>query len=126
MTKWQAFRHSFHKNVIMKKKYKAFITAFIDPSYRRSINRLRELTKDCTREEVQYIGVEHLVHGHKIIYVGYALGLFAVAKDLPMIRVVYDVQQNRYVVVDGNHRLPALLSYARAIGASAIQCEVML
>lgn len=116
---------SFHKNVIVKKKYKSFLMAIVNPNMRRDLNRMYELTKNCTRTDLKSIPVNSLRHGHQVVYPDYALSLFAGAKDLPRIRVVYDPARDVYVVVDGNHRLPALLTYARHSNYEYIECEVL-
>lgn len=127
MTKWRAFCRSFHKNVIVKKKYKAFGHLLFDREYRASIEKLHQLTKNCTKNEVKPVHIDDLVPGHKIVYPAYALSLFGVANNLPKIRVVYDNERHKYVVVDGNHRLPALILYAstRGLYKDVLFCEVI-
>jgi hypothetical protein len=125
MTKWQAFLRSTYKNVIVKRKYRAFMALLFDPSYRRDLNKLHELTKYTTNKEMRAINADSLVPGHRIVYPIYALGLFSVAKDLPPIRVVFDAVQGKYVVIDGNHRLPALVAWARTTDSKSLTCEVI-
>lgn len=125
MTKWRAFLRSTHKNVIVKRKYRAFLALLFDSSYRRDLNKLHELTKYTTNKEMRAISADALVPGHRIIYLGYALSLFSVAKDLPPIRVVFDAIQGKYVVIDGNHRLPALVTWARTTESKSLNCEVI-
>lgn len=125
MTKFKAFVRSFYKNIIVKRKYRALMALLFDSTYRRDINNLHLLTKNCTKKEVERIHVDALVAGHRVIYPGYALDLFGMVETLPAIRVVKDPTRNKYVVVDGNHRLPALLMHARSSGSYSVICEVI-
>lgn len=124
MTKFKAFCRSFHKNVIVKRKYRAFWTLLIDRHYRADLDRLFELTKDCTKREQRELEVKDLVHGHRVVYEAYALELMRSKDSIPMIRVVFDPVSHKYVVVDGNHRLPAIKTRAMA-GETKVVCEVI-
>jgi len=125
LRKLQQFVRSFHKNVIVKRKYKAFLMIFTNATMRRDLNKLYTLSRDCTKREFRPIHINALRHGHAIVYPDYALSLFATARNLPAIRVVFDPVEAVYIVIDGNHRLPALLAYARHSNHEYINCEVM-
>ena len=122
MSKMTRFAKGFYKNVILRHKYKAFLLVIFSSQYRRDLNRLYLLTKGCTRSDLRPIHMDNIVHGHQIVYPGYALSLFSIASSLPPIRVVFDQTQHKFVVVDGNHRLPAL---KMAFNGEFIECEVM-
>ena len=125
MSRWKSFARSFKKNVIGKKKYKAFAMLLFDREYRASINHLFFLTRGCTKSEIVRIDCRSLIPGHKVVYPAYALDLFSKTDELPPIRVVFDRVKQKYVVVDGNHRLPALLLRALASESKTIECELI-
>lgn len=124
MTKFERWWRSFKKNVIQKRKFKAYLQYFFDSEYRSQIDRLFELTKHCTRKEYEQIPIWQLEHGHKITYPKYERALILNDEiDLEPIRVI----QNGivFVVVDGNHRLAALRSRAKKYGTQFVLCEVL-
>jgi hypothetical protein len=128
MKKFKAFCRSFYKNVIVKKKVRGFFYLFFTKEGRTAVERLWELTKNCTRIEVVTLDYECIQPGHRIIYKKYADYLLKNCREIkiPMIRVVADPTcKGRFIVVDGNHRLPALKERARR-SYRVIKCEVMV
>lgn len=124
MTKYERWWRSFKKNIIKKKKFKAYFQYYIDSEYRAQINRLFEITKDCTSKSLEYVPVWQLEHGHKITYPDYELQLMRDdSVDLEPIRVVQ--QGIVFVVIDGNHRLNAIRSRAKRYGTELVLCEVL-
>jgi hypothetical protein len=100
--------------------------SLVDPSYRAQLNRLYELTKESSRMEIRYVKTALLVPGHKIIYPGYVLKLLRDESiELEPIRVIES--NGRFIVVDGNHRLPAIMERAKKRRfTSFTKCEVYL
>jgi hypothetical protein len=99
--------------------------SFIDLEYRAQINRLYDLTKNSKGTEMRLIRTSLLVHGHKIIYHGYAESLMLDdTTPLEPIRVVHSY--GKYIVVDGNHRLPAIIARAERLKTEFTQCEVII
>lgn len=115
MKKLKAFCKSFYKNIIVKRKFKALYLLMFNREFRARLEVLHELTKNCTRTEIREIHWGLIKPGHQLIYRGYAAFLRENEKtmDIPMIRVVQiNSTGTYYVVVDGNHRLPALAQRA--------------
>lgn len=124
MTKFQRWWHSFKKNVIQKKKFKAYLQYYWDSEYRNQINYLFEITRNCTKKEIEQIPIWQLVHGHKVTYPDYERMLVMNDHiDLEPIRVVQ--HGISFVVVDGNHRLAALRSRSKKYGIQYATCEVL-
>lgn len=124
MKKFKAFCRSFHKNVVVMGKWRAFFFVTFTKEGRSSINKLFELTKNCRTNTIESIHWSRIIPGHRIIYTKYAKGLedHELYLDIPMIRVVKN--HRYYVVVDGNHRLPAFIKRAKRTN-DLIKCEVM-
>ncbi len=109
MKKFFAFCKSFYKNVIIKRKFKAFWLILTDPEFKANLNRLHDLCKGKKRLVTRRISKDRIVPGHRIVYPAYAQSLVG-AVYIPPIKVVYDSKRRKYVIVDGNHRLPAILA----------------
>lgn len=132
MKKYIRMAKSFYKNIIVKRKFKSYWQSFVDPEYRAQLNELYEITKHSSKREIRYVKTSLLVPGHKIIYPDYALSLLKKVYDdetveLEPIRVIE--HEGKFVVVDGNHRLPAIIERAnrkhRGL-SSRTKCEVYL
>lgn len=125
MKKLQRIWRSFHKNIIIKRKFKSYWQSIVDAEYRGQINRLFELTKDSKGTEMRYVRTSLLVFGHKIIYPKYALSLMIDdSVQLEPIKVVE--HEGKFVVIDGNHRLPAIIERAERLGTEWTKCEVII
>lgn len=125
MKKWQRILRSFYKNIVIKKKFKSYWVSFTDAGYRAEINRLFDLTKDSKGTVMRLIRTDLLVHGHRIIYPKYTESLMLDdTTELEPIRVVK--HEDKYVVVDGNHRLPAIIARAKRKQTHFTYCEVIV
>lgn len=125
MKKLARIWRSFYKNIIIKKKFKSYWISFTDAGYRAEINRLYELTKDSTGTEMRMVRTDLLVHGHRIIYPEYTKSLMLDdTTQLEPIRVVW--HNDKYVVIDGNHRLPAIIARAKRKKTNGTMCEVLV
>lgn len=116
---------SFHKNIIVKRKFKSYWTSFVDSGYRAEINRLFDLTKNSTRTEMRLVPTSLLVHGHRIIYPEYTLSLM-LDDTTPLEPIKVVEHDGVFVVIDGNHRLPAIIARAARLKTEFTQCEVIL
>lgn len=115
---------SFHKNIIVKRKFKAYWTYFIDPEYKAQVDNIYKITAHCRASKMMNIPTHMLVHGHKVIYLEYANSLvFNDCANLEPIKVVE--HEGRYVVVDGNHRLPAIMSRYKRKKMQWTKCELI-
>jgi hypothetical protein len=115
---------SFHKNIIVKRKFKAYWTYFVDPEYKAQVDNIYKITAHCTGSKMMNIPTHMLVHGHKVIYLEYANSLvFNDCANLEPIKVVE--HEGRYVVVDGNHRLPAIMSRYKRKKMQWTKCELI-
>ena len=123
MKKILRFLSSFYRNVILKRKFKVFWALLTDKEFQKNLNHLYELTKNCTRIERLCLNAEQICYGHKIFYRSYCVKLADNKDDIPRIKVVADPKlgEDKYRVVDGNHRFLALLLR----GQTVIYCEVM-
>jgi hypothetical protein len=125
MSKWERILRSFYKNIILKRKFKSYYQSFVDKEYRAQINELYELTKHSTGTVMKYVPTSLLTPGHKIIYPEYAQSLIDNEEaQLEPIKVV--ACSSGYVVVDGNHRLPAILARAKKHGTNLTYCKVII
>ena len=117
---------SFVKNIIIKRKFKAYAQSFYDKEYRAQINRLYELTKGSSGTLRWRIPVDTLKHGHKIIYPEYEQ-LLVNNDRIPIdpIKVV-QLDDGTHLVVDGNHRLSAVIKRAKDKGEQFTECEVIV
>lgn len=106
--KWR----SFYKNIIVKRKFRSYWMFITDKEYRAQINNLYELTKNSVGTRMKFVPTSLLVHGHNVVYMEYATKLMMDDNvELPPVKVVKS--NGKYVVVDGNHRLPAILLRAK-------------
>lgn len=125
MKKWQRIWRSFYKNIIIKRKFRSYWMSFMDSEYRAQINRLYDLTKDSKGTEMRYVRTSLLVHGHKIIYPKYTESLML--DDTTKLEPIKVVQSyGKYIVIDGNHRLPAIIARAERLKTEWTQCEVII
>lgn len=125
MSKWERILRSFYKNVIIKRKFKSYWQSFVDIEYRAQINRLYELTKDSTGTEMRYVPTDKLVAGHKIIYPKYTQMLID-NEESPLEPIKVVEHEEKFVVVDGNHRLPAIIDRAAKHKTNATYCKVII
>lgn len=125
MEKWKRILRSFHKNIIIKRKFRSYWMSFVDREYRAQINRLYDLTKDSKGTEMRLVRTAMLVHGHKIIYPEYTLSLM-LDDTTPLEPIKVVLSYGKYVVIDGNHRLPAIIARAERLGTEWTQCEVII
>jgi len=124
MIQFKRMWRSFYKNIIIKRKFRSYWTSFVDKEYRDQIRHIYQITKHCTASKMMNIPTHMLVHGHKVIYRGYANDLvFNDCADLEPIKVVE--YQGQYVVVDGNHRLPAIMSRYKRGKMQWTKCELI-
>lgn len=125
MKQIKRFWKSFHKNIIVKKKFKAYWISLIDKEYRGQINNLFELTKNSVGTEMRYVRTSLLVAGHKVIYKEYTDSL--INNDEVNLEPIKVIESNgKFVVVDGNHRLPAILARAKRNSTTWTWCEVII
>lgn len=104
---------SFFKNV-KKGKYYSIFRGVWDSKYRADIHHMLVLT--CSQDLVLGHGsvpLHSIVHGHAINYpewvehLAYHINIYG-WKKLEPIKVIWDSSKNKWLVVDGNHRLAAL------------------
>lgn len=115
---------SFYKNIIIKRKFKAYWTYFVDPEYKAQVDRIYKITEKCTGSKMMNVPTHMLVHGHKLIYFEYANNLiFNDKAELEPIKVIE--HEGQYVVIDGNHRLPAIKSRYRRGKMDWTKCELL-
>jgi len=125
MSKWERILRSFYKNIIQKRKFRSYYQSFVDKEYRAQINELYELTKNSTGTEMRYVPTNLLTPGHKIIYPKYAQSLID-NEESPLEPIKVVAWSGGYVVVDGNHRLPAILARAKKHNTNATYCKVII
>lgn len=127
MKKLKRMWRSFHKNIIVKKKFRSYFMSIVDKEYRQQINRIYELTKDSKTTVMEEIPSWRIEPGHKIIYPEYELWLYCNCNNLKIdpIKVVSD-GKGKFIVVDGNHRLTALKQRAFENKTCKILCEVII
>ena len=125
MAKWERILRSFYKNIIIKRKFKSYWQSFVDMEYRAQINKLYELTKDSTGTVMRYISTDLLVPGHKIIYPKYAQSLIE-NEESPLEPIKVVEHDGKFVVVDGNHRLPAIKARAEKHKTNSTYCKVII
>lgn len=130
MSRLIGFCRSFYKNVIVKRKFKAFFMFLFDSEYRGAIERVYKASKGRKVTETREIEFRCIKQSHKIVYPDYAYILMRdEAREIPPIKVTLicqdKAQRQVYLVVDGNHRLPALMARAKKQGKTTILCEVM-
>lgn len=125
MKKFKRILRSFHKNIIVKRKFRSYWMSFVDMEYRAQINNLFELTKDSVGTEFRLVPTSLLVHGHKIIYPEYTASLML--DDTTELEPIKVVEHNgKFVVIDGNHRLPAIIARAARLKTEWTRCEVII
>lgn len=125
MGKYKRIWRSFYKNIIIKRKFKSYWTSFTDAGYRAEINRLFELTKNSKGTEMRLVRTSLLVHGHRIIYPKYTASLMLDdTTQLEPIKVIE--HEGKFVVIDGNHRLPAIIARAARLKTEFTKCEVLI
>lgn len=104
---------SFIKN-IKKGKFKAIFRGIWDPEYRAQINHMVRLT---TRADMilchDHVSIRSIVPGHAINYPDWVDTLCEQIrshgwKSIEPIKVIWDPDQGKWLVVDGNHRFEAL------------------
>lgn len=126
MKKFKQFLKSTWKNVILKRKFKAFAMLIIDKEYRDQLNYLYELTKDCTKVTVKDVSLFYIVRGHKIIYKNYCKKLWLNPELIKEpLKVKWDKKEGVYLVIDGNHRYEPLRYHKLLKNETVIKCEVM-
>lgn len=125
MNKFIRIVKSFYKNIIIKRKFRSYWMSFTDSEYRSQITRIYNLTKNSTGAELRYVPTDTLVHGHKLIYHSYAQSLIEnEEKSLEPIKVFF--HEGKHIVVDGNHRLPAILFRAAKHKTNLTYCKVIV
>lgn len=117
---------SFYKNIILKRKFKAYAMSFYDKEYRNQINNIYKFTKHSRGTMLDAVPVDLLKHGHKIIYSEYEKVL--TENDHIPIQPIKVVQlpDSTFLVVDGNHRLKAVVKRAKKNGQDKVVCEVII
>lgn len=115
---------SFHKNIIVKRKFKAYWTYLVDAEYQEQIQNIYRITAHCRACKIMQLPTNMLVHGHKVIYAEYSKRLMQNdSLELEPIKVVE--HNGRYVVIDGNHRLPAILDRSKRLNTQWTKCELI-
>lgn len=96
---------------IMMGKWKAIIKYFIKPSYHKDINKIRGiLCKGKMQAHKTEVRLCHILFSHEINYPAWVIKLMEeeLKGDRPIPRIkVFALDEFRYVVIDGNHRLKA-------------------
>lgn len=124
MRKLKRMWRSFHKNIIVKRKFRSYWMSLVDLEYRSQIKYIFDITKETTQSKIAFVPINLLVHGHKIVYHEYAAALMVDDEvNLEPIKVFY--HKGMYVVIDGNHRLPAIKSRSERLGLEKIKAEVI-
>lgn len=103
MKKFWLFLKSTYRNVILKRKLKPFLMLLTDAEFRASINKMYELTRNCSRIDIVEVRLGDIGFGHKIVYPEYVKTLSPDVYALPRIKVCREGVG--YRVIDGNHRL---------------------
>lgn len=99
---------------LMMGKYKAVLKFFVKPSYAIDIIRLCSiLSKAPLTSRNITIALSEIHSSHEINYPGNVSAMVRHLMvhgyySLPLLKVFYDEEKERYVVVDGNHRLKAM------------------
>lgn len=115
---------SFYKNIIVKRKFKAYWTYFVDPEYKAQVDNIYKITSKCTASRMVEVPTHLLVHGHKVVYLEYSNNLIFNDKAvLEPIKVI--LHKGNYVVIDGNHRLPAIISRSKRNKTWWTKCELI-
>lgn len=101
------------KNV-KKKKFKAMFRTLFDREYRRQIQHMINTVKarpvDCVDSNLRLLDIEY---GHSINYPEWVVSLQKQIRNqgymsLEPVKVIWDPTKDKYLIVDGNHRLAAL------------------
>lgn len=125
MSKWERILRSFWKNIIIKRKFKSYWQSFVDREYRSQINVLYLLTKDSKGTEMRYVPTDMLKAGHKIIYPKYSQSLID-NEESPLEPIKVVEYAGEFIVVDGNHRLPAIIARAKKHNTNSTYCKVII
>jgi hypothetical protein len=98
--------------------------SLVDLEYRNQIKHIFEITKDTTHSKVMLVPTHLLVHGHKIVYHEYAAALM-LDDEINLEPIKVFLRNGKYIVIDGNHRLPAIISRSERLGKKRVRAEVI-
>lgn len=115
LSSWRWNLYVIIKNI---HKPKAFLKFLFRPKFRRQILSLRRLliNRDLTAMVIR-VNINDIYFSHDIVYPKTVLTLVerykALDVEVPLIKVIRN-EYNQLIVVDGNHRLAALKTLAKA------------
>lgn len=98
---------------LLMHKFKSIFRIFYDKTYRKSIYHLRDiLSKAPLTSEKTTMRLGDISYSHDINYpkwVDYLIAKLKIDKtDYKRIKTFFDTTANKWIVIDGNHRLAAL------------------
>lgn len=108
-------------------KFKAILRYLYDSNYRKDINLLSQLLSGGKLSaQLEYLSLDQIDFSHDVTYPLWVMSLIrqlSQGKEFQPIKVILNPQTNKYMVIDGNHRLMAY--YLTYSSRAVIQVRVL-